>query len=147
MKPIKSTFVLAAALLALSASAVTWADAASPKPQANAAARQFEGTVLSVNRDAKTFRLRDVERGTKRFKVTARTTFERIDGLAGLKAGAKNIEVTAKRKNGKWIALEVERSGGGGEHGGGGDDRGGDDRGGSGRGGDDDPAGDDHGSR
>jgi Domain of unknown function (DUF5666) len=146
MKPIKLTFVLAAALLALSASAVTWAGAASSKPQtASAAARQFEGTVLSVDRDAKTFRLRDVERGTKRFKVTARTRFERIDGLAGLKAGAKNIEVTAKRKNGKWIALEVERSGGGGEHGG--DDRGGDDRGGSGRGGDDDPAGDDHGSR
>ena len=142
MKPIKLTFVLAAALLALSASAVTWAGAVSSKPQtASAAAREFEGTVLSVDRDAKTFRLRDVERGTKRFKVTARTRFERIDGLAGLKAGAKNIEVTAKRKNGKWIALEVERSGGGG------DDHGDDDRGGSGRGGADDPAGDDHGGR
>ena len=147
MKLIKFTFVLAAALLALSASAVSFAGTA-PKPQADAAARQFEGTVLSVDRDAKTFRLRDVERGTKRFKVTANTRFERINGLAGLKAGAKNIEVTAKRKNGKWIAIEVERSGGGGEHGGGGgDDRGGDDRGGRGRGGDDDPAGDDHGSR
>jgi hypothetical protein len=86
--------------------------------------------VLSVNRDAKTFRLRDVERGTKRFKVTANTRFERIDGLAGLKAGAKNVEVTAKRKSGRWIALEVERSGGGGEHGGGGDDPAGDDHGG-----------------
>jgi hypothetical protein len=117
MKPIKLTFVLAAALLALTASAVTWAGAASPNPQANTAAREFEGTVLSVNRDAKTFRLRDVERGTKRFKVTANTRFERIDGLAGLKAGAKNVEVTAKRKNGRWIALKVERSGGGGEHG------------------------------
>ena len=130
MKPIKLTFVLAAALLALSASAVTWAGAASPQPQASAAERQFEGTVLSVNRAARTFRLRDAERGTKRFKVTANTRFERVSGLAGLKAGAKNIEVTAKRKDGKWIALEVERSGGGGQHGG-----------------DDDPAGDDHGSR
>jgi len=35
-----------------------------------------------------------------------------------------------KRKNGAWVALEVERSGGGGEHGGGRDDRGGDDHGG-----------------
>ena len=131
MKPIKLTFVLAAALLALSASAVAWAGAASPQPQASAAARHFEGTVLSVNRDAKTFRLRDAERGTKRFKVTANTRFERVSGLAGLKAGAKNIGVTAKRKDGKWIALKVERSGGGGQHGGGGDD----------------PAGDDHGSR
>ena len=74
MRPIKLTFVLAAA-------------------------RQFEGTVLSVNRDANTFRLSDVERGTKRFKVTA------------------------KRKSWTWIAIEVERSGDGGEHGGGGDDR------------------------
>ena len=49
--------------------------------QAQAAARQFEGTVLSVNRDAKTFRLRDTERGTKRFKVTANTRFERVNGL------------------------------------------------------------------
>ena len=130
MKPIKLTFVLAAALLALSASVVAWAGAASPERQASAAARHFEGTVLSVNRDAKTFRLRDAERGTKRFKVTANTRFERVNGLAGLKAGAKNIEVTAKRKNGKWIALEVGRSGGGGQHRGG-----------------DDPAGDDHGSR
>ena len=147
MKPIKFTFVLAAALLALSASAVSWAGSVAPKQNASAAARQFEGKVLSVDRAAKTFRLRDAERGTKRFKVTANTRFERVDGLAGLKAGAKNIEVTAKRKNGKWIAIDVERSGGGGEHGGGGDDRGGDDHGGSGRGGDDDPAGDDHGSR
>ena len=113
MRPIKLTFVLAAALVALSAASV----------QANAAARQFEGTVLSVNRDANTFRLSDVERGTKRFKVTAKTRFERVNGLAGLKAGARNIEVTAKRKSEKWIAIEVERSGGGGEHGGGGDDR------------------------
>jgi hypothetical protein len=97
---------------------------------ASAAARQFEGTVVSVNRDARTFRLKDVERGTVRIKVTRNTRFERVDGLAGLKAGAKRIEATVKRKNGAWVALEVERSGGGGEHGGGRDDRGGDDHGG-----------------
>jgi hypothetical protein len=97
---------------------------------ASAAARQFEGTVVSVNRDARTFRLKDVERGTVRIKVTRNTRFERVDGLAGLKAGAKRIEATVKRKNGAWVALEGERSGGGGEHGGGRDDRGGDDHGG-----------------
>jgi uncharacterized protein YdbL (DUF1318 family) len=97
---------------------------------ASAAARQFEGIVVSVNRDARTFRLKDVERGTVRIKVTRNTRFERVDGLAGLKAGAKRIEATVKRKNGAWVALEVERSGGGGEHGGGRDDRGGDDHGG-----------------
>jgi hypothetical protein len=80
--------------------------------------REFEGRVVSVNRDAKTFRLHDSERGTKRIKVTRNTRFERINGLAGLKKGQRNIEATVTRKNGVWVAIEVERSGGGGEHGG-----------------------------
>jgi len=137
MKLTASIAVLAAALTAFS---VTAAGAATERT-ASAAARQLEGTVVSVNRDARTFRLKDVERGTVRIKVTRNTRFERIDGLAGLKAGAKRIEATVKRSNGAWVALEVERSGGGGEHGGGRDDRGGDDH----RGGNDDPPGDDHG--
>jgi hypothetical protein len=144
MKPIRYISALAVALTAFSATAAT----AAPERTASASAREYEGTVVSVNRDARTFRLRDVERGTVRIKVTRNTRFERINGLAGLKKGAKNIEATVKRRNGVWIALEVERSGGGGEHGGGDDDRGGDDdggRGGSGRGGDDDGGGDDHG--
>jgi hypothetical protein len=85
---------------------------------ASALAAQFEGRIVSVNREAKTFRIHDSERGTKRIKVNSRTRFERINGLAGLKAGQRNIEVTAKRKNGRWVATEVERSGGGGHHGG-----------------------------
>ena len=97
-----------------------------------ATTRDFEGKVVSINRDAHTFRLNDAKRGTVRLKVTRNTRFERIDGFAGLKVGAKNVEATAKRKNGGWVALSVERSGGGGEHGGGHD-----------RGGDDDPSGDD----
>src|SRR4051794_9346318 len=137
MKLTASIAVLAAALTAFS---VTAAGAATERT-ASAAARQFEGTVVSVDRDARTFRLKDVERGTVRIKVTRNTRFERLDGLAGLKAGAKRIEATVKRKNGAWVALDVERSGGGGEHGGGGDDRGGDDHGG----GNDDPPGDEHG--
>jgi hypothetical protein len=116
MKTIRLITVLAAALMALSATAATAAPA-----------RTLEGTVVSVNRDANTFRLNDVERGTVRIKVTRNTRFERIDGLSGLKAGAKNIEASVKRKNGAWVALSVERSGGGGRHGGGRDDRGGDD--------------------
>ena len=116
MKAIRYITVLVAALTVFSATAAS-----------AAAVREFEGTVVSVNRDAKTFRLKDVERGTVRIKVTRNTRFERIDGFAGLKAGAKRIEATVKRKNGAWVALEVERSGGGGEHGGG-DDDGDDDR-------------------
>ncbi|MEA2333115.1 MAG: hypothetical protein QOH58_3253 [Thermoleophilaceae bacterium] len=120
------------AVLAIAVTALPMT-AAGAGETASAAARQFEGTVVSVNRDARTFRLNDVERGTVRVKVTRNTRFERINGLAGLKAGAKNIETTVRRSDGKWIALEVERSGGGGEHGGG-DDR---------RGADDNPSGDD----
>jgi hypothetical protein len=89
--------------------------------------RQFEGTVVSVNRDARSFRLRDTERGTVTIRVTRRTRFERVAGLAGLRAGMRNIESTVRRSNGRWVASEVERSGGGGEHGGRGGRGGGDD--------------------
>jgi Domain of unknown function (DUF5666) len=85
---------------------------------AAAMAAEFEGTVRSVNRDNRTFRIHDSERGTKRIKVTRNTRYERVDGFAGLQAGMRNIEVVAKRRDGRWIAIEVERSGGGGEHGG-----------------------------
>jgi hypothetical protein len=85
---------------------------------AAAATRQYEGTVVSVNRDAKTFRLHDAERGTIRIKVRTSTRFQRIDGFAGLKKGLKRVEATVKRSNGRWVAVAVERSGGGGRHGG-----------------------------
>jgi hypothetical protein len=120
--------VAAAAALPASASA---APAAS-------ALREFEGTVVSVNRDNRTFRLHDTERGTVRIKVNRDTRYERIAGLRGLRAGQTNIEAIVRRSNGRWVALEVERSGGGGEHGGDDDDdRGRDDD----RGGDDDSSG------
>jgi Domain of unknown function (DUF5666) len=93
------------------------ATAAMAAPAA-AAAAEFEGTVRSVNRDQRSFRLHDCERGTKRIKVTRNTRFERIDGFSALRAGMRNVEVVAKRRDGRWIASEVERSGGGGEHGG-----------------------------
>jgi Domain of unknown function (DUF5666) len=108
-------------VLALAAAAVPAVGAGAPAPdtpRAQAAARQFEGTVVAVNRDARRFRLRDVERGTVTIKVTRNTRFERIDGLAGLKVGMRMVESIVRRSNGAWIALEVERSGGGGEHGG-----------------------------
>jgi len=103
-------------------------------PAASAATRQYEGTVVSVNRDNRTFRLRDSERGTVTIKVTSNTRFERVT-FASLKAGAKNIETTVRRSSGRWVATEVERSGGGGNHGG--DDDSNDDHGGRGRGSDD----------
>ena len=105
--------------LVAAVAAVAPAQAAAP---AASALREFEGTVVSVNRDNRTFRLRDTERGTVRIKVNGRTRYERIDGFAGLRAGLSNVEAVVKRSNGRWIAREVEISGGGGEHGGGDDD-------------------------
>jgi shikimate kinase len=85
---------------------------------AAASAAEFEGTVVSVNRDNRTFRLHDSERGTIRIKVTSRTRFERVAGFSGLRKGMTRIEATVRRADGRWVALEVERSGGGGRHGG-----------------------------
>ena len=87
-------------------------------PAAAQAATQYEGTVVSVNRDNRTFRLHDSERGTIRIKVTSRTRFERIAGFSGLRKGMTRVESTVRRSNGRWVALAVERSGGGGRHGG-----------------------------
>jgi hypothetical protein len=106
---------------------------AAAAPAGAAAVREFEGTVVSVNRDARTFRLRDTERGTVRIRVTRSTRFERIAGFGGLRAGMTNVEATVHRSGGRWVASQVERSGGGGEHGGGDDDGGGDRHGGRGR--------------
>jgi hypothetical protein len=86
-------------------------------PAASAATRQYEGTVVSVSSTDRSFRLRDSERGTVRVKVVSSTRFERISGFSGLRAGQRDIEVTVKRSNGRWVATDVERSGGGGHHG------------------------------
>jgi len=85
---------------------------------ASAATRQYEGTVVSVNRENRTFRLHDSERGTVRIKVTRKTRFERIAGFSGLRAGMQRVESIVRRSGGRWVAIEVERSGGGGRHGG-----------------------------
>lgn len=111
-----------ALLTAVAAVSATAALPAAAGAQATST-REYEGTVVSVDRDARTFRLRDSERGTVRIRVTSRTRFERIAGLRGLRAGMTNIEAVVRRSNGRWVALEVERSGGGGEHGGSNDGR------------------------
>ena len=135
MKTVKTltTTVLAAAALAAAAIPVQ-AQAATPAAAA-ALAAQYEGTITAVDRTARTFRIRDAERGTITVRVTSRTRFERLAGFSALRAGLRNIETTVRRSNGRWVATEVERSGGGGNHGG--DDDSGDDHGGRGRGSDD----------
>jgi hypothetical protein len=73
---------------------------------------------VGLSKEKKTFRLKDSERGTIRIKLTRNTTFERIAGSGALKVGMNRVEATVKRSNGRWLALHVERSGGGGRHGG-----------------------------
>ena len=93
------------ALLAIAAVALTAlvGGAASASAQS---ARHFEGRVLSVDRDAKTFRLRDSERGTITVFVTQSTRFSRTS-FAGVKTG-RSVEVTVRRSNGHWQATKVE---------------------------------------
>jgi hypothetical protein len=110
MRKIFTTVLITAAALVIAA-------------PASAATRQYEGTVVSVDRGARTFQIRDSERGTIRVKVTSNTRFQRVS-FSSLRAGLSNIETTVRRSNGRWVAVSVERSGGGGSHGGhGGDDR------------------------
>jgi hypothetical protein len=76
MKGITSIAVFAAVALAAAAPAIA---AAAPADAAAAApTREFEGTIVSVDRAARTFRLRDSERGTIRIRVTRATRFERV---------------------------------------------------------------------
>ena len=86
-----------------------------------ASAREFEGTVVRVNRDARTFVLRD-QGVTVRIKVTRRTRYERLAGFSSIVRGMTAIEAIATRKDarGRWVATLVERSGR--DAGGGGDD-------------------------
>jgi hypothetical protein len=92
---------------------IVTAFAAGAPAAAHAATREFEGTIVSVDRAHRTFQIRDSERGTFRVRVTRRTRFERIAGFSSLRAGQRNIETVVRRSDGRWVALEVERSGGG----------------------------------
>jgi hypothetical protein len=86
--------------------------------------KHFDGTVLSKNRDAHTFRLRAENGREVRFRVNAGTEFERIaGGFSGLHRGLR-IEVDARRTDGGLVARVVQRPGGGGGSGGGGADDG-----------------------
>jgi hypothetical protein len=84
-----------------------------------ASARQVEGTVVAVNREARTFTL--VDEGVRtRVKVNSSTRYERLSGFSAIRRGMTGIEAIVKRSNGRWVATLVERSGKNG--GGGGDD-------------------------
>jgi hypothetical protein len=88
---------------------------------AAATVRHVEGRVVSVDRSASTFKLRDSERGTFTIRVTSATNFERVR-FSTLRAG-RTVEATIKRVDGRWQATKVEPNSG--SHAGqSGDDRG-----------------------
>jgi hypothetical protein len=98
-----STLLLVAALGALAAA--MWAG-----PASAATVRHVEGRVVSVDRGASTFKLRDSERGTFTIRVTNATRFERVT-FTSLRAG-RNVEATIRRVDGAWRATHVEPNAG-----------------------------------
>jgi uncharacterized protein (DUF58 family) len=114
-------------LLAIAALALT-AGVGAVSSASAATVRHFEGRVLSVDRSAKSFRVRDSERGTATVFVVQSTRFSRTS-FAAIKTG-RSVEVTVRRVNGRWQASKVEPRTGAGQaepgddNGGGGNDDG-----------------------
>jgi hypothetical protein len=133
---IKRTISTAVAA-AFTAAALT----AAPGPAAaksSAGLTNFHGTVTSVSKSAKTFRVKRANGTSLTFRVTSATVFQRISGgFSGLTKG-RAIEVKAKNVDGRWSARKVEPGTAG--------DDDGDDHGGGSDDGPDHDAGDDHGS-
>jgi hypothetical protein len=142
----RTKITIAAATAALAAGGVaagTGAAASSttaakaPTTASAAATRHVEGRVTAIDRSARTFTVRDAERGTLKVKVTSATKFERVT-FAGLRTGTR-VDVRAKRVASAWNATKVERGSADSTTHDAGDDHGGDDGGHHG-GGDDDGA-------
>ena len=72
---------------------------------------KLEGRVLSVNRTARTFRLRDSERGTATIVVTRSTKFDGIR-FSQVRPG-KRLEVRYRVANGRKVATKIQQGGGG----------------------------------
>jgi hypothetical protein len=147
----KTTLTIAAATAALATGAIAAAGAgatASPTTAAKApttasaaATRHVEGRVTAIDRSARTFTVRDAQRGTLKVKVASSTKFERVT-FSSLRTGTR-VDVRAKRVAGAWSATKVERGEAADNHDAAGhdagDDHGGDDGGRHGGGADDGP--------
>jgi hypothetical protein len=96
-----------AALVALAIAAI-----AAPLAQA----RSFEGAIVAKNAKAKTFKIRENEGGgTFKVKVTKATFYQGISGFKQITVGRTDLEVIAKKSDGRWIATKVETRGGSGK--------------------------------
>jgi Domain of unknown function (DUF5666) len=69
---------------------------------------EFEGPVLSKDKQARTFRMNPENHANVTIKVNDGTKFQRLDGFGDIHRGLK-VEVTAARHNGDWVASKVEK--------------------------------------
>jgi hypothetical protein len=89
---------------------------------AQAALKHVDGTVMSKDAGARTFRISTQGGNRVRFTVNSHTVFERIaGGFGGLDKGMR-IQVDYLRTSTGLLAKKVEPQGGGGAGGGGADD-------------------------
>jgi hypothetical protein len=90
---------------------------ATPKAGTASSLREFKGRIVSINRDRHTFRIRRGRSGpygearpAKKIKATRKTRYERpLRHFSDLHKGLR-IHVKAKRKNGRWVAVKIERA-------------------------------------
>ena len=122
----RTTLTIATMTAALAGGAIAASAGASDRSAVTAAAtRHVEGRVTAINRPARTFTVRDAERGTLRVRVTTSTKFERVR-FSALRTGQR-VDVRAKRVAGVWNATKVERGDDDSAEHDGDDDHGGDD--------------------
>ena len=114
---------LSAVLAATAVAGAVAPGAMAQAPSAPPVARHFDGTVTSVAKEKQAFRMRTESGRILRLKVKSTTRFERIAGFAGLAEG-QVIEVTARRRDDRWVAIKVERRRDSDSRGGGGNDDG-----------------------
>ena len=101
---------MARRLIIMALAIAAFATVAGPASSGAAALRHFDATVISKSSGSRTFKADVQNRGVMRFKVTRSTRFERVAGFGGISRG-QELEVIAKRVDGRWIAVEVEISG------------------------------------
>lgn len=104
MRRLLTAVICAAALLAAAAPG----NAERLAPAKAAAIHEFEGPVLSVDRVARTFRMRDHHRGVVRIRATRSTRYDELRGFSSLHRGLR-VDVEARRVSGAWVAREIER--------------------------------------
>jgi Domain of unknown function (DUF5666) len=108
------------AAAALGATGVAAMGAVASSAAVNAPSRHLEGRIIAVNRPARTFTVRDAQRGTLTVSVTPSTRFERIAGFSALH-NSELVDVHATGTGGSWRANLVEPAGGAGARSGAGD--------------------------